>query len=232
MPKTKEPQNEGGMHTIGNERTQVSILPRPDDIRRGRLFPERNIEDLRVKGKGRTLGEYFREAERDTLVRERQETPEQSQVLVARPSPSPERGGGTTMHTGSSLDLHMMSSTQSGSGESITTNIGSEGEEDPCCPKMHVRFASENIGSETESTDSIEDRWRYARDNERELLYKRRMQQAEYAQACMERKVAQMTDWIRASEKMVIKATQKLREAEREKEVTEKRLTYADQDVR
>ena len=58
------------------------------------IFPDRDTEDSRVKGKGRTLGEYLKEAERTTLPGEHQETPGPSQIRVARPSPNPARGGG------------------------------------------------------------------------------------------------------------------------------------------
>ena len=94
MPKSNGPQNEGGLHTIGSERMQVSILPRPDDTRGRMTFPDRNTEDLRVKGKGRTLGEYLKETERATLAGECQGIPGPSQVMVAKPSSNPVRGGG------------------------------------------------------------------------------------------------------------------------------------------
>ena len=94
MPKPSGLQNESGLNTIGNERMQVSILPRPDDTRGRMIFPDRNTEDSRAKGKGRTLGEYLKETERATLAGECQGIPGPSQVMVAKPSPNPVRGGG------------------------------------------------------------------------------------------------------------------------------------------
>ena len=234
MPKPNRVQREEVVNVMERrDEASVNILPRPFKREVGVANPEFAATgkfDGRDKGKWRTLEEYFKDNSENTklLMGGKAGTSGTSHVLVAATSLNQGSGRMMTLQEGNSLKLHMMTASWSNSGDSTTTHVRSvEGEEYDEAPALvsrsHVRFTSRaddtEKGSDPESSDSMEDRQKYARDNERELLYKRRMQQAEYAKECLERKVAQMTNRVRATEKLVLKTTQKLREAEREKEV-------------
>ena len=195
--------------------------------------------DTKDKGKGRTLEEYFKfmpNAGRPPEDGEKKT--EALPVMVEMPPPNPNPGGEATSRGGPTLGMYMMSAQWTGSENSATTNRDISEEENlhepPATIRAHVRFASpereSESGSGADSGDSMEDRQKYGRDNERELLYKQRMQRAEYEKECMERRVGQMIDRVRATEKLVMKTTQKLREAEREKKMVEQCLTTFAQD--